>query len=290
MRIWLAGVALLALAGCSPSAPPTYMVGTPWQGDHGVWFYPSESFDSDQTGLASVIGTHPSGQTANHERYDPDAMAAEHQTLQLPAIARVTNLENGLQLVLRINDRGPADPGRLIGLTPRAARLLGVPANGTSQVRVQVLAAESEQLAAQLGGGPAPAAATVPVGEVTTAELAPPPGVARSGRGHQLASMPVAEAPPPPPAIADRLPETVVQTAPRPGRLMLDCGRFDGAQFADFRRARLAFLPARVERSRVGRQTSYRVIAGPFRSVEAADAALDRALGAGVPDARIVVE
>ena len=289
MRRWLPALALLALAGCTPPSPPAYMVGPPWQGDHGVWFYPAESFSADQTGLAAVITDHPSGQTADHEAYDPAALAAAHQTLQLPAIAQVTNLQTGLQLTLRINDRGPTDPGRLIGLTPRAAQLLGVPAGGVAQVRVQVLTLPSQQLAAQLGGGPAPVAA-VPVGTVTADELAPPAGVTQSDRGHRPAAPQPASAEPTPEPIPDRLPEAVVQTAPRPGRLYLDAGRFDGAQFANFRQARLAFLPARVERSRVGRQTSYRVVAGPFRSVEAADAALDRALDAGVPDARIVVE
>jgi rare lipoprotein A len=88
----------------------------------------------------------------------------------------------------------------------------------------------------------------------------------------------------------ERLPETVRQVAARPGQLFIDAGRFDGAEFAATRQARLSFLPVRIERRRLGRQTSYHVIAGPFGSVAAADAALDRALAAGVPDARIVVE
>ena len=63
---------------------------------------------------------------------------AAHRTLQLPAVVTVTNLENGRSLTLRVNDRGPANPGRVIGLSDRAADLLGVPAGGAAQVRVTV--------------------------------------------------------------------------------------------------------------------------------------------------------
>ena len=86
--------------------------------------------------------------TADGEAFDPTALAAGHQTVQLPAIARVTNIENGRQILLRINDRGPAALGRILELTPRAAELLQ--ATDGTRIRVQVLTVESRSLAEQL--------------------------------------------------------------------------------------------------------------------------------------------
>ncbi len=63
---------------------------------------------------------------------------AAHRTLQLPAVVTVTNLENGAPWPCGVNDRGPVNPGRVIGLSDRAADLLGVPRGGTAQVRVAV--------------------------------------------------------------------------------------------------------------------------------------------------------
>src|SRR3546814_7519656 len=63
--------------------------------------------------------------TANGELYDQDALTAAHPTLQMPALVRVTNLENGRSIVLRVNDRGPFVNGRLIDVSSRAAEQTG---------------------------------------------------------------------------------------------------------------------------------------------------------------------
>ncbi len=73
-------------------------------------------------------------------------MTAAHRTLPLPSIVRVTNLENGRSLIVRINDRGPYAHNRIIDLSRRSAQLLGVIDNGTARVRVQILADESRAL------------------------------------------------------------------------------------------------------------------------------------------------
>ena len=107
----------------APPPPPApsvhYVVGTGYQMG-GVWYYPFENFGFDQTGIAAVK-TGPYGPlTTDGEPDDPTAMVAAMQTLQLPSILRVTNLSNGRQVLVRANDRGPANPGRLIALSPRA--------------------------------------------------------------------------------------------------------------------------------------------------------------------------
>ncbi|MBC7798987.1 MAG: sporulation and cell division repeat protein, partial [Gemmatimonadaceae bacterium] len=122
----------LALAGCGlfrkpvpPPAPePRYVVGAAYQAG-GAWFYPREEFRLDATGLAVILPDR-TGLTANGEARDGSAMAGAHDTLQLPAVARITNLETGLQVLVRINERGPASPGRLMGLTRRSAERLGM--------------------------------------------------------------------------------------------------------------------------------------------------------------------
>ena len=296
LRRRAAGVAVvLALSGCHRRAPVAqaplparYTAGVPWQGARGVWFYPAESFSAEFTGLASVEGAH-GPLVADGERYDPQVAAGASQTLQLPAVARVTNLENGRQILLRIDDRGPADPGRVLSLTPRAAALLGVgrSGEGATRVRVAVDEALSRRLAEQLHGGPRLDIATAPR-ESVQAEALAPPGVAQGGgRATTIGAAPAeAEAA----VVPDRLSEDVQDAGAEPGQLWLRTDSFGRADYARRLAARLSGLPTEVVRSREGRSDSFAVRAGPFGSVAEADAALDQALRAGVTDARIVVQ
>ncbi|WLS77822.1 endolytic peptidoglycan transglycosylase RlpA [Erwinia pyri] len=83
-----------------------------------------------ETGLASWYGEEAaSNRTATGEQYDPDALTAAHPTLPLPAYVRVTNLANGRQLVVRVNDRGPYTPGRIIDLSRAAGDRLNISNN-----------------------------------------------------------------------------------------------------------------------------------------------------------------
>ena len=126
-RVRLAFALPLALLAAScqrpPPVSPHYVLGAPYQAG-GAWYYPRESYEGQQTGLATVYPSDHAELTADGEAFDQTALAAAHQTLQLPAIARLTNLENGLAVVVRINDRGPATPHRLIEVTRRTATLL----------------------------------------------------------------------------------------------------------------------------------------------------------------------
>jgi peptidoglycan lytic transglycosylase len=136
--------ALVALAGCSSTSPgagpgPHFKVGAPYQVD-GKWYYPKFVDNYEATGIASWYGTSYDGhETANGEIYDVDALTAAHPTLQLPSLVRVTNLENGRSLVLRVNDRGPFLKGRVIDLSQAAARELGFEDQGLARVHVQYL-------------------------------------------------------------------------------------------------------------------------------------------------------
>ncbi len=79
------------------------------------------------------------GNTSLGEKVMPWHISAAHKTLPLPCVVRVTNLANGKKLKMRVNDRGPFIPGRIIDVTPRAASRLGFKGRGLTRVRVEVV-------------------------------------------------------------------------------------------------------------------------------------------------------
>lgn len=94
----------------------------------------------DERGVASWYGEPFHGRrTSSGETYDMHQLSAAHRTLPLPTYVEVTNLENGRQIVVRVNDRGPFHDGRIIDLSYAAARKLDIVGPGTAQVRVRAL-------------------------------------------------------------------------------------------------------------------------------------------------------
>ena len=91
---------------------------------------------SAQSGIASVYG-YEGGRTASGERASPGGLTAAHRTLPFGTMVRVTNKSSGRSVVVRINDRGPFVRGRIIDLTPAAARALGF--SGLANVEVDVV-------------------------------------------------------------------------------------------------------------------------------------------------------
>lgn len=122
----LLGLGLIAaglLAGCAGTAPqPTVTSSFVQEGEAA---YYSDAYQGKRT--------------ASGERYDRDAMTAAHRTLPFGTRARVTNLDNGREVDVRINDRGPYTRGRVIDLSRRAAERLGMIRSGTVPVKVQVV-------------------------------------------------------------------------------------------------------------------------------------------------------
>lgn len=89
-------------------------------------------------GLASWYGSAFHGRvTANGEVFDRHSIAAAHPTLPLPSYVRVTNLDNGYSMVLRVNDRGPYHAGRVMDVSEEAARALDFHRRGTARVRIE---------------------------------------------------------------------------------------------------------------------------------------------------------
>jgi len=134
------------LWGSTSSENGVYKIGNPYQ-VMGTWYYPQEDYDYSEVGMASWYGPDfHNGVTANGEIYDMHLMTAAHRTLPLPSIVRVTNLENGRSVVLRVNDRGPFVNNRIIDVSKLAAERLGFLEKGTTRVRVDILADESKEL------------------------------------------------------------------------------------------------------------------------------------------------
>lgn len=272
-----------------PSPSPHYVLGAPYQAG-GVWRYPQASYDATETGVAMVYQRDHALLTADGEVFDQTALAAAHPTLQLPAIARLTDLDTGRQVTIRINDRGPATPHRLIEVTSRTAQLLDFPASGVARASLQVLPAESHAAADALPGAPGLAIAAAPRTAVAEQPLAAPPGVGQDSASPAAAVPQLAPAALLPAAPPLRLPETVTQTTPDPGSLWVQLGSFLGYRYAAMQRARLAALHPQIVAGETAGQQEFRVRLGPFATISEADAVLDQAIGAGVADATIVVE
>lgn len=127
---------LLGLAGCGPASPrfATREPGSVQPGGHQF------------SGVASYYADEFHGRlTANGEVYDMHSLTAAHRTLPFNSVVRVTNLDNGMSVVVRINDRGPFKDDRVIDLSLEAAKQIGLIANGTAPVQLEIIPSVSGQ-------------------------------------------------------------------------------------------------------------------------------------------------
>jgi rare lipoprotein A len=299
-----------------------FKVGKPYKID-GRRYYPEESYTLNETGIASWYGPGFHGKyTANGEEYDQYELTAAHRTLQLPSLVRVTNLENGRSVVVRVNDRGPFSKGRIIDVSKRAADLLGFKGQGTARVRVQVLPEESRQLAAlakqgrstkgmevafnETGRLPVPRRVTsAPTLAVYQEQLDPPQPVAtprhtvseRAAINQQQAGGMVRHGVYSPSGVPGHVqqgrfyPDPVVKQFPVAATsLFIQAGSYSDPNNARDAAQRLSSLgPVRVAPATVGGRVYYRVQVGPIDSVDRADALLSRVINTGYPEARIWV-
>ncbi len=137
------------LASCSGHERYVYKTcsatqGKAWQRPYtinGERYEPLSSHEGFvQSGLASWYGSDFHGKsTSNGEVYDMYAMTAAHKTLPLGVYVKVSNRDNGREVVVRINDRGPFVAGRIIDLSYSAARELSIVGSGTAPVRIEAL-------------------------------------------------------------------------------------------------------------------------------------------------------
>ncbi|HMB57244.1 MAG TPA: septal ring lytic transglycosylase RlpA family protein, partial [Arenimonas sp.] len=122
-----------------------------------------------ERGTASWYGNKFNGRaTSSGEIYDICSFTAAHKTLPLPSFARVTNLDNGRSVIVRVNDRGPFHEGRIIDLSYAAAVRLGVDRTGTARVEVRAIS---------VGDGPVDAPVETATPALPAPVIAAPPSV-----------------------------------------------------------------------------------------------------------------
>lgn len=312
----------LVLSGCTSgrlgvsqttaSKNGMYKIGNPYE-VMGQNYTPHEDYEYVETGMSSWYGTDFHAKyTANGEVYDMNTLTAAHRTLPLPSIVRVTNLENGRSLVLRVNDRGPFVKNRIIDVSKRAAQLLGYQAQGTAKVKVEVLAKESKTLKeALLSGQPytvainsaTPQRSTIPqmpnepmservvgkaqaqeVNSTTRIEL---PSIKDAKMSKGLADGNVA--PKAKPSVS-KYTETSSTTAAG-GQFYVQAGSFANKEVANNLKTQLhKFGSINITPADVNGSRYYRVRVGPFYGKTDANIALLKIKDAGLADARVIIE
>lgn len=289
-------VCCVGVAACSRPVPKIepavhYVVGAAWQVD-GFWVYPREDFSYQATGLAVRVDKGKKDQplTTDGEVRSDLTMTASHPTLQLPAIVTVTNLDNGRVVKVRLNDRGPDKPGRVLGVTPKVASLLGI-TDQPAKVRVVEDEQASRHLAEILPGGPALQINAAPLEGVVQTQLAGGQSAGRAtkevpsvkeGGVAQTAGLQADVAA----AMAD-LPVSWWQGAPSYARLWVETTDFT-SRYAAAREA--AREGGSVVPSFASQGKMWAVRHGPFATISEADTALRRSLADGLTGSHIVVE
>jgi rare lipoprotein A len=120
-----------------PKGGGGYRVGQPYT-INGQTYYPADNPSYRAEGIASWYGPDFHGRlTANGEIFDMHGISAAHPTMPIPSYARVTNLDNGRSLIVRVNDRGPYARNRIIDVSIGAANALGFYGDGLAHVRVE---------------------------------------------------------------------------------------------------------------------------------------------------------
>lgn len=324
------GVAMIAvgLAACGSSSSSrgggggaaqmgSYKIGAPYKVE-GVTYTPQEEFNHVETGVASWYGPGFHGKsTANGERYDQSERTAAHRTLQMPSIVRVTNLDNGLSTVVRINDRGPFARSRVIDLSRTAAQELDIVRSGTGRVRIEQMTAESlavkdvaiggggpaEQYAAvaQLASGQRAAPAQPPIQVAASAQPVAAPAPAVQAVWPTNPRAPAIETPPARgygggnggPTIASLAAVAPAGAPSTPslatGGFWVQTGAFATPENAERQRGAVrSYGASEVSQGSAGGRDVYRVRLGPYTTSDAAGIVADRLKRSGYGDARVV--
>lgn len=277
-----------------------YKVGKPYK-IKGIQYTPKEDWGYNRTGIASWYGPNFDGKpTANGEVFDQWAVSAAHKTLPMPSMVRVTNLENGRSLVVRVNDRGPFVGTRIIDMSRRAAELLGFDKKGTARVRVQILPKESKAIAqnarvsgVQLASNESPIQSASVATESVAIKKLPAPLLARPAAVEivPISQAPITEAVVAPVNIAVANVGDLAQVPVSPTRMFIQAGAFSDKLNAQRVRDRLSAIGVvSVTSYPVNGRELFRVRLGPISNVMDADRLLAEVVQAGYNTARTVVE
>ncbi len=227
---------------------------------------------SEERGQASIYTDGFNGQpTANGEIFDETAMTAAHPSLPLPSLVQVINEDNSREVVVRVNDRGPFDGKRILELSPRAGSVLGISKGGDASVRVRYL-------------GPAPvqqnpetfASNSIEDESLPPVEMPPVQAFAQPSQspfGTAVAQPAIAPVPSTPEYAAPvRVASMTVSAPAAAGNVFIQAGAF--ADIANAQRLTSSLgsgLPVKIEEARVNGGDFFRVLIGPFPTMDMAD-------------------
>ena len=266
------------------------VVGEPYQ-VAGRWFTPKEQTSYDKKGVASWYGeAFNRRKTSNGEWFDMTRLTAAHPTLPLPSYVKVTNLDNGRDAVVRVNDRGPFVGTRVIDLSKKTAEVLDFRQKGKANVRVQYigpaplndngrhLAAMNKELNRGTSLNRMIAAANRSKGRSTASDVQV--AQAKSVRKTKAAVESVAyEAPKAPPPAASGVESS----------FFIQVGSFSNPHNAARVRDQFASAwPVQFVELTGSSGSLFRVRLGPIADREDAEAALESAYAAGFTDARVI--
>lgn len=229
-----------------------------------------------QTGRASWYGRQFHGErTSSGEPYNMFSMTAAHKRLPIPTWVRVTNLDNGRQCIVKINDRGPFHDGRIIDLSYVAARRLGIVGNGSAPVRIRTVTPADYRQA--------------PSTDTDTDDNPPIPLRRRPGPAQRPPGAPsAASAPSRAPASVDSWPRAT-RTSPGTAPGLLQIGAFSERSNALELKQRIldeGLAPVSIV-APTPALALYRVRVGPFSSIAHRDAAARALLADGYPVRRV---
>ena len=268
--------------GKIPFGGGRYQLGSPYQ-VAGRWFTPREQPGYDKTGLSSWYGeAFHRRQTSNGEWFDMATLTAAHATLPLPSYAKVTNLENGRTIIVRINDRGPFVDTRVLDVSKRVAEILGYKQQGTANVRVQYI-------------GPAPLNDTGSHLMAMNRELkhgTPLRRMIAAANGGRAQDFQVAKAESAPVQQVEYAEQPVQQFEPNQAasvNYFVQVGSFADPDNAERIRQQLSDVgPVQVAELMGSNGPIYRVRLGPLHDADEAQVALNQVFGYGLADARVI--
>lgn len=341
LHLFVAVMALSFLSGCSETKYGAHLikqipvpgerspskgyfkVGAPYT-IKGQRYKPVETYEFVQEGVASWYGPgFHNKMTANGEIFDSNEFTAAHKTLQLPSIVKVTNLENGRSIILRVNDRGPYASDRIIDVSERGAVALGFKNNGTARVRVEVLGDHSREIADRARTGQdtggyeialnqnrtntfaaqpsipqaKPVSPPEPVTQVAMSNI-PPPSNMPMNNPMPVEAQPLNNVTPATGgyynASINNVASNVVKTNItnlETGKIYVQAGSFSQEQNAlSFSNRIASYGPSRVYLTRVNNQPFFRVRLGPYEDKAQATQALAALNQSGNNNAVIVVD
>lgn len=279
-----------------------YHVGKPYQ-VAGVKFVPKEQPNYDKKGVASWYGeAFNRRMTSNGEYFDMNRLTAAHATLPLPSYVKVTNLENGREVVVRLNDRGPFVGTRIIDLSKATAAALDFKHKGKANVRVQyigpaplndkggthLMAMNTEldrgtplrKMIARADKNRGKGSST----KVQVAQASPGKSLLAAAPATPMVETIAYAEPVPPPAAVPQPVEQSVEVS-----YFVQLGSFsDGGNAARVREQFAAVWPVQFIEVSGASGPVYRVRLGPISNGEDAQTALSDAQSAGFADARLV--